>query len=80
VLLTRGIIVITIVQNAEPESVRWLVEEFRQRGLDPVVIPYDLHVAQAWPLRTEQLQAETRRAVLDLAARVVGVVTRTTAG
>ena len=80
VLLTRGVIVITVVQNVDPESVRWLVEAFRQRGLEPVVIPYDLHVAQAWPLRSEELQGETRRAVLDLAARVVDVVTRATAG
>ncbi|WP_020384843.1 hypothetical protein [Kribbella catacumbae] len=80
VLLTRGVIVITVVENANPESVRWLVDAFRQRGLEPVVVPYDAHVARAWPLRSEELQAETRRAVLDLAARVVEVVTRTTAG
>jgi len=79
VLLTRGVIVITVVEKVDPESVRWLVEAFRQRGLEPVVIPYDPHVAQAWPLRSEQLQAETRRAFLDLAARVVELVTRTTA-
>jgi MinD-like ATPase involved in chromosome partitioning or flagellar assembly len=78
VLLTRGIVVITVVQNVDPESVTWLVEAFRQRGLEPVVLPYDVHVAQAWPLHTEKLQAETRRAVLDLAARVVDVVTRAT--
>jgi MinD-like ATPase involved in chromosome partitioning or flagellar assembly len=77
-LLARGIIVITVVQDAGIESVGWLIEAFRQRGLDPVILPYDAHVAQAWPLRTEELQAETRRAVLSLAARVVGLVTPTT--
>ncbi|MFG1814139.1 MinD/ParA family protein [Kribbella sp. NPDC049174] len=76
VLLTRGIVVITMVENVDPASVTWLVEAFRQRGMEPVVLPFDLHIAQSWPLRTEQLQSDTRRAVLDLAARVVETVTR----
>ncbi|MEU4191499.1 hypothetical protein AB0E69_06355 [Kribbella sp. NPDC026611] len=78
VLLTRGVIVITMVENVDPGSVGWLVEAFQQRGLDPIVLPYDEHIAQAWPLHSEALQADTRRAVLDLAARVVETVTRTT--
>ncbi|TCC47875.1 hypothetical protein E0H75_24365 [Kribbella capetownensis] len=77
VLLSRGVIVITMVENVHPGSINWLVEAFRQRGLEPVVLPYDVHIAQAWPMHTEELQAETRRAVLDLAARVVDTVTRT---
>jgi MinD-like ATPase involved in chromosome partitioning or flagellar assembly len=77
VLLTRGVVLITMVENVDPGSATWLVEAFRQRGLEPVVLPYDAHVAQAWPLHSEELQAETRRAVLDLAARVVETVTRT---
>jgi hypothetical protein len=75
VLLTRGVVVITMVQNAEPSTVDWLLEAFRQRGLEPLVLPYDVHIAQAWPLHAEQLQDETRRAVLDLSARVVQTVT-----
>ncbi|TCO50062.1 MinD-like ATPase involved in chromosome partitioning or flagellar assembly [Kribbella antiqua] len=78
VLLTRGVIVITMVENVDPGSATWLVQAFRQRGLEPVVLPYDAHIAQAWPLHSEELQAETRRALLDLAARVVETVTRTT--
>ena len=71
VLLNRGVVVISIVQNAHPGSVGWLADAFRQRGLEPIVLPYDAHVAQAWPLHSEELKPETRRAVLDLAARVV---------
>jgi MinD-like ATPase involved in chromosome partitioning or flagellar assembly len=78
VLLSRGVVVINIVQNVDPGSVGWLAAAFRQRGLEPIVLPYDAHIAQAWPLHSEELQAETRRAVLDLAARVVETVTRAT--
>ncbi|MGW6281783.1 hypothetical protein [Kribbella sp. NPDC055071] len=78
VLLTRGVVVINLVENHDPGSVGWLADAFRQRGLDPIVLPYDAHVARSWPLHSEELQAETRRAVLDLAARVVETVTRTT--
>lgn len=76
VLLNRGIIVITVVENVDPASVSWLVEAFRQRGMEPVVLPFDLHIAQSWPLYSEQLQSDTRRTVLELAARVVETVTR----
>jgi MinD-like ATPase involved in chromosome partitioning or flagellar assembly len=76
VLLSRGVVVISLVQNVDPRSVGWLASAFRQRGLEPVLLPYDAHIAQSWPLYSEQLQAETRRAVLDLAARVVETVTR----
>ncbi|MFB6722823.1 hypothetical protein ACFCV3_21780 [Kribbella sp. NPDC056345] len=75
VLLTRGVVVITMVQPAPPSSVDWLLEAFRQRGLEPLVLPHDAHIAQAWPLHAEQLQDETRRSVLDLSARVVQTVT-----
>ncbi|WP_427892985.1 MinD/ParA family ATP-binding protein [Kribbella sp. GL6] len=75
VLLNRGVVVITMVEDAPASSVGWLVDAFRQRGLEPVVLPYDDHVAQSWPLHSERLQPETRRAVLELAARVVGTVT-----
>jgi MinD-like ATPase involved in chromosome partitioning or flagellar assembly len=77
VLLTRGVVAISVVEGVDPASVGWLVEAFRQRGMEPVVIPFDLHIAQSWPLHTEALQSDTRRAVLDLAARVVETVTRT---
>ncbi|TDD14621.1 hypothetical protein E1218_32820 [Kribbella turkmenica] len=77
VLLTRGIVVVTVVENVDPASAGWLVEAFRQRGMEPVVLPFDAHIAQSWPLHTEQLQSDTRRVVLDLAARVVETVTRT---
>ena len=78
VLLTRGVIVVSMVENVHPGAAGWLVDAFRQRGLEPVVLPYDAHIAQAWPLHSEELQEETRRAVLHLAARVVGTVTRAT--
>ncbi|MFC9688949.1 hypothetical protein ACFTSF_10445 [Kribbella sp. NPDC056951] len=78
VLLTRGVVVITMVQRAEPSTVDWLLEEFRQRGLEPLVLPYDAHIAQSWPVHAEQVQDETRRAVLDLSARVVQTVTGAT--
>jgi hypothetical protein len=77
VLLHRGVIVITVVENVPPDSVDWLVEAFRQRGLQPVVLPYDEHIVTGWPLRSDQLRSETRDAVLELAARVVGTVTGT---
>jgi hypothetical protein len=67
--LTVPLDVITVVQNVDPGSVGWLVNALHQRGLDPVVLPYDAHIAQSWPLRSEELQTGTRRAVLDLAAR-----------
>ncbi|MGZ0145473.1 hypothetical protein ACXJJ3_00275 [Kribbella sp. WER1] len=75
VLLHRGVIVISVVENVHPGSVDWLVEAFRQRGLQPVVLPYDAHIVTGWPLRSDQLRSETRDAVLELAARVVGTVT-----
>ncbi|HZX08778.1 hypothetical protein [Kribbella sp.] len=75
VLLHRGVVVITLVEDAPDSSVGWLVGAFRQRGLEPIVLPYDEHIARSWPLHSEQLQPETRRAVLELAARVVGTVT-----
>lgn len=77
VLLNRGVVVITVVDSSTLDTARWLVDAFRQRGLDPVVVPYDPHIAGAWPLHSSELETETRRAVLELAARVVGIVTRT---
>ncbi|MGW7683064.1 MinD/ParA family ATP-binding protein [Kribbella sp. NPDC054772] len=76
ILLNRGVIVISVVQNVHPGSVNWLVEQFQRRGMEPVVVPYDAHIATAWPLQTGQLQSETRQALLELAARVVETVTR----
>ncbi|WP_350275973.1 hypothetical protein [Kribbella sp. HUAS MG21] len=74
VLLSRGVVVITLVENDDPDTTRWLADAFRQRGLEPVVLPYDPHVAGAWPLHSSELETATRRAVLELAARVVGIV------
>lgn len=75
VLLNRGVIVISMVENAHPSSVDWLVEAFGRRGLEPIVLPYDAHIVTGWPLQSGQLQSETREAVLELAARVVATVT-----
>ncbi|NIK59402.1 MinD/ParA family ATP-binding protein [Kribbella shirazensis] len=75
-LLSRGVVVITLVENADLDTTRWLSDAFRQRGLEPVVLPHDPHIAGAWPLHSSELETETRRAVLELAARVVGIVTR----
>ncbi|MFG1909939.1 hypothetical protein [Kribbella sp. NPDC048928] len=76
-LLSHGIVVITLVEDAGEGTARWLGDAFRQRGLEPVVLPYDAHVAGAWPLHSSELQSETRQAVVELAARVVATVTRT---
>jgi MinD-like ATPase involved in chromosome partitioning or flagellar assembly len=76
VLLNRGVVVISMVENAHRSSVDWLVEAFARRGLEPVVLPYDAHIVTGWPLQSEQLQSETREAVLELAARVVATVTK----
>jgi hypothetical protein len=46
------------------------------RSLGYVVLPYDDHLARAWPLRPERLEPATRRAVLELAARLVERATR----
>lgn len=76
VLLNRGVVVITVVDSSTADTARWLGDAFRQRGLDPVLVPYDPHIAGAWPLHSSELETETRRAVLELAARVVGIVTQ----
>ncbi|MET9312644.1 hypothetical protein ABZX12_12515 [Kribbella sp. NPDC003505] len=72
-LLSRGVVVITQVGDEDTSS--RLRDAFRERGLDPVILPYDAHIAGAWPLHSSELDADTRRAVLDLAARVVGTAT-----
>lgn len=77
VLLNRGVVVITVIDSSTADTARWLGDAFRQRGLDPVLVPYDAHIAGAWPLHSSELETETRRAVLELAARVVGIVTHT---
>ncbi len=77
VLLNRGVVAITVVDSSTVDTARSLRDAFRERGLDPVVVPYDPHIAGAWPLHSSELETETRRAVLELAARVVGIVTRT---
>ncbi|MET9273076.1 hypothetical protein [Kribbella sp. NPDC003557] len=74
-LLNRGVIVITQVGDVDQDTTRWLRDAFRQRGLEPVILPYDAHIAGAWPLHSSELDAGTRRAVLELAARVVGIAT-----
>ncbi len=76
VLLNRGVVVITVVDSSTADTARWLGDAFRQRGLDPVVVPYDPHIAGAWPMHSSELETGTRRAVLELAARVVGIVTQ----
>jgi MinD-like ATPase involved in chromosome partitioning or flagellar assembly len=75
-LLNRGVIVITQIGNADVDTTRWLSDVFRYRGLEPVVLPYDPHIAGAMPLHSSELETATRRAVLELAARVVGIVTQ----
>jgi len=70
------VVVITVVENVDSGAAGWFDDAFRRRGLETIVIPYDADVANAWPMHSEELQSETRRAVLDLAARVVETVTR----
>jgi MinD-like ATPase involved in chromosome partitioning or flagellar assembly len=76
VLLQRGVVVISMVENLDPGTVEWLAEAFRARGLDPVVLPYDAHVAQGYLIRSEELRSDTRRALLELARRVIETVTK----
>jgi hypothetical protein len=75
-LVDKGLVIIAENQPDDPDAVRWLQSAVSDRGLGYVVIPYDDHLARAWPLRSEQLEPATRRAVLELAARLVERATR----
>jgi MinD-like ATPase involved in chromosome partitioning or flagellar assembly len=75
-LVDKGLVIIAENQPDDPGAVRWLQSAVSDRGLGYVVLPYDDHLARAWPLRPEQLEPATRRAVLELAARLVERATR----
>jgi MinD-like ATPase involved in chromosome partitioning or flagellar assembly len=75
-LVDKGLVIIAENQPDDPAAVRWLQSAVSDRGLGYVVLPYDDHLARAWPLRPEQLEPATRRAVLELAARLVERATR----
>jgi hypothetical protein len=75
-LVDKGLVIIAENQPDDPDAVRWLQSAVSDRGLGYVVLPYDDHLARAWPLRPEQLEPATRRAVLELAARLVERATR----
>jgi MinD-like ATPase involved in chromosome partitioning or flagellar assembly len=75
-LMDKGLVIIAENQPDDPAAVRWLQSAVSDRGLGYVVLPYDDHLARAWPLRPEQLEPATRRAVLELAARLVERATR----
>jgi len=75
-LVQKGLVIITENQPDDPEPVRWLQSAVSDRGLGYVVLPYDAHLARAWPLQPERLEPGTRRAVLELTARLVERATR----
>lgn len=75
-LVDRGLVIIAENVADDPEPVRWLQSAVTDRGLGYVVLPYDDHLARAWPLQPERLEPATRRAVLELAARLVQRATR----
>ncbi|ADB32312.1 hypothetical protein Kfla_3251 [Kribbella flavida DSM 17836] len=75
-LVQKGLVIIAENRPDDPEPVRWLQSAVSDRGLGYVVLPYDEHLARVWPLRPEQLEPATRRAALELAARLVERATR----
>jgi MinD-like ATPase involved in chromosome partitioning or flagellar assembly len=68
-LLGKGVLVICVVRPNDDTT--WLEQQLHGRGLRCVVLPYDAHLAEVWPLRPAELRPATRRAVLELGARVV---------
>jgi MinD-like ATPase involved in chromosome partitioning or flagellar assembly len=76
ILVRKGVVVIAEVLPDDPEPVRWLQSAVSDRGLTYVVLPYDDHLAHAWPLYPDRLEPATRRAVLELTARLVERATR----
>ncbi|TDO47876.1 MinD-like ATPase involved in chromosome partitioning or flagellar assembly [Kribbella sp. VKM Ac-2527] len=70
-LVQKGLVIIAENHPDDPEPVRWLQSAVSDRGLGYVVLPYDDHLARAWPLRPEALDPATRRAVLELTARLI---------
>ncbi|TWD84424.1 MinD-like ATPase involved in chromosome partitioning or flagellar assembly [Kribbella amoyensis] len=75
-LVQKGLVIIAENQPDDPEPVRWLQSAVSDRGMGYVVLPYDAHLANAWPMRPDRLEPATRRAVLELAARLVQRATR----
>lgn len=70
-LLQRAVFAICVVRPQDAERTGRLEEELRGRGLDSVVLPYDDALAGTWPLRPDQLRPGTRRAAVELGARVI---------
>ncbi|MEV6286324.1 hypothetical protein [Kribbella sp. NPDC051770] len=75
-LVQKGLVIIAENRPDDPEPVRWLQSAVSDRGLGYVVLPYDAHFQHAWPLRPEMLEPATRRAALEMAARLVERATR----
>jgi hypothetical protein len=75
-LVQKGLVIIAENRPNDPEPVRWLQSAVSDRGLGYVVLPYDAHFQHAWPLRPEMLEPATRRAALEMAARLVERATR----
>jgi MinD-like ATPase involved in chromosome partitioning or flagellar assembly len=75
-LVQKGLVIIAVNRPDDPEPVRWLQSAVSDRGLGYVVLPYDAHFQHAWPLRPEMLEPATRRAALEMAARLVERATR----
>jgi hypothetical protein len=75
-LVHKGLVIIAENREDDPEPVRWLQSAVSDRGLGYVVLPFDAHFQHAWPLRPEMLEPATRRAALEMAARLVERATR----
>ncbi|WP_143465460.1 MinD/ParA family ATP-binding protein [Kribbella sp. ALI-6-A] len=75
-LVRKGLVIIAENRADDPEPVRWLQSAVSDRGLGYVVLPFDAHFQHAWPLRPEMLEPATRRAALEMAARLVERATR----
>jgi MinD-like ATPase involved in chromosome partitioning or flagellar assembly len=73
----RGVFVIAETRPGDAGLVQWLQSAASTRGLTHVVLPYDEHLATAWPLRPDRLKPATRRSVLELTARLVERATTT---
>ena len=68
-LLSRGVVVLT--QLGDEDTSRRLRDAFRERGLEPVILPYDAHIAAGSAIVFRELQPATRDAARELAATVV---------
>lgn len=70
-LVERAVVAICVVRPQDSDRVGRVEQEVRDRGLACVVLPYDAHLAETWPMYPERLRPASRRAALALGARVI---------